>query len=236
MMWLNADVGELADRVKAGDEDALIALLDEANVACGGHAGDDDTMNISVASCRRHGVRINAHPSYPDREGFGRRRVALSRDELVSALRDQLRRLRAHCRAVGVVIDGVKAHGALYHDVSANDDVAAAFAEAVAVVVAEGDVAPTVLLYQGARVPPAFAARSLRVRTEVFADRGIGADGMLIPRGHPGAVLDAAAAAEQARRLITALPPADSICVHGDGDDALATAAAVRAALGARAR
>jgi UPF0271 protein len=236
MMMLNADVGELADRVTRGDEDALISLLDEANIACGGHAGGDDTMAISVASCRRHGVRINAHPSYPDREGFGRRRVPMPSSALTTALRDQMLRLFMFCQQAGVPLDGIKPHGALYHDVSGDDDVAVAFADAAAAVVAVVGKPLPILLLHGVPVPACFVERGLMVRGEVFADRGVDDDGRLLPRGLPGAVLVGDAAAARMRALLQTANGADSVCVHGDGDAAIATAAAVRAVLGPRGR
>ena len=222
-MRLNADVGEIAERVANGDDDALIAVLDDANVACGGHAGDDDTMAASARSCRRHGVRLGAHPSFPDRANFGRTAMTLTAAALSSTTKEQLSRLRDVAQGVGVAVEFVKPHGALYHHLGASLDDALVFVDAVRDVV--GDV-PLVLFHQ-APVRAALVARGVVVVKEGFADRGKDARGFLLPRGAPGALLGPDEAVDQLKRI----SDVDTVCVHGDGPHALAVAQRVSAAL-----
>lgn len=229
-MRLNADVGEIKARVDAGEDDALIAVLDDANVACGGHAGDDNTIDASVRSCLQHGVRLGAHPSFPDRENFGRTAMTLSSSALAATTREQLRRLQTIANARGARVEFVKPHGALYHAVGADLDVALAFVGACVDVV--GDV-PIVLFWQ-APVRAALARRGVVVVKEGFADRGLDDKGFLLPRTAPGALLGPDDAVAQVRRFGDDLADVDTVCVHGDGKDALAVATRVSAALRAR--
>lgn len=224
MPTLNADVGEIKARVDDGADDALIAVLDDANVACGGHAGDDDTIDASVRSCLRHGVRLGAHPSFPDRANFGRTAMTLSAQALASTTRAQLRRLQTIANARGARVEFVKPHGALYHAVGADLDVALAFVGACVDVV--GDV-PLVLFWQ-APVRAALRQRGVVVVKEGFADRGLDDRGFLLPRGAPGALLGEEAAVAQLAKIGDDV---DTVCVHGDGPDALAVARRVAAAL-----
>lgn len=228
-MRLNADVGEIKGRVDDGADDALIAVLDDANVACGGHAGDDDTMDASVRSCLAHDVRLGAHPSFPDRENFGRTAMTLSAQALASTTREQLRRLQTIANARGARIEFVKPHGALYHAIGADLDVALAFVGAACDVV--GDV-PIVLFWQ-APVRAALLARGVTLLREGFADRGVDDKGFLLPRSAPGALLGPD---EAVRQLAKVQHDVDTVCVHGDGPEALTVAAAVRRSLDAAAR
>jgi UPF0271 protein len=232
-MTLNADVGELRERVLSGDEDALIALLDDANVACGGHAGDDDTMVVTLQRCRRHGVRVGAHPSYPDVAGFGRSRLVMEPAALRASLSEQVLGLCRHAANVDVPVAFIKPHGALYHAIGDDDacaDVMADVIDDVAGVI--GRRLPLVLFWQ-ARNRARLQARGLVVMREAFADRGTDDGGWLLPRGQPGAVLGVDAAAAVARTL-AGRSDIDTVCIHGDGDDATAIARAVRDALGPR--
>jgi len=237
---LNADVGELPARVHASDDNAcgeaaLIAILDDANVACGGHAGDTETMRTTLLRCRRAGVRVIAHPSYPDRAGFGRARLTMPPAELTQSLVEQVRALADVAREVGVVVSAIKPHGALYHAIGSDAGVADAAADVVMALERDlGARLPLVLFHQ-ATMAERVRARGVTVWREVFADRGTDASGELLPRDKPGAVLDADAAAAQARRLIDDVArgalAADTVCVHGDGPHATAIARAVRGAL-----
>lgn len=210
------DVGELPS-----ESEALWSVPELLNLACGGHAGDVDSMEAVIACAARTGARVGAHPSYPDRAGFGRVRMDLPPSALRASVREQCARLAPRVR-----VHHVKAHGALYHAADADPVLAAA--------VLDGALDA---LGPGFRVlgPPAGALRAaarergLPFLVEGFADRGLRPDGTLVPRGEPGALLtDPAAAARQARTLRV-----DTVCVHGDTPGALAIARAVRAALAA---
>jgi 5-oxoprolinase (ATP-hydrolysing) subunit A len=219
---LNIDLGELPD-----EPEALYACAAIANVACGGHAGDDASMRRAVAACRAHGVRVGAHPSYPDREGFGRRRFAMRPSALRQTVVEQCARLRAVAEAEGMPVAYVKAHGALYHAAGDDPDVAEALVEgareALGTVVVIG-AAQGALVAASARAGHGYAR-------EAFADRGIADDGSLIPRGQPGAlVVDPTLAAARARSL-AARSDVDTVCVHGDTPGAVDIARAVRRAL-----
>ena len=223
-MLLELDAGERDD-----EPEELWALFDVLNVACGGHAGDEASMARIAAFCAAPAhvsrPRIGAHPSYPDREGFGRRTIAIAEGALAVEIEQQ-------CAALARIAGDVrwmKPHGALYHDAAARPELARA--------IVRGAIAAL-----GARFavigPPAGALRDaataagLAYLREGFADRGTRADGSLVPRGEPGAlVTDPARAAEQARALVER-GGIDAICVHGDTPGALAIARAVREALG----
>lgn len=218
--WLDIDVGELAD-----EPEALYEAADLVNIACGGHAGDDASMTLALQAARRWNARIAAHPSYPDRAGFGRVEIRIEPKDLRESVRSQCAALAAIARTEGLTVEWLKPHGALYHRADADPEIAAAVLEgAIAALGRVGVVGPANgELQRGAR------ARDLPYLREGFADRGIGEDGRLIPRGRPGAVLtDPTLAAAQARSLLGTV---DVLCVHGDQPAAVAVARAVRAAL-----
>lgn len=233
---LNADVGE-ADRPAAGDE-ALLASVTSASVACGFHAGNAHVMRHTVEVAARLGVTVGAHPSYADRDGFGRRDVDVEPARLVDDVLYQIGALEALARAAGTAVRYVKPHGALYHRMHSDPAIARAVAEAVR---AAGDL----VLLAAAGSPAIDVAERLgvTVATEAFADRAYLPGGTLVPRGTVGAVLDdPAAAAAQAVSLacegrVRAIDGswvqvrASSLCVHGDTPAAATLAAAVRAAL-----
>ncbi len=214
---LNIDLGELPD-----EPDELYALAQIASVACGGHAGDRASMQRAAALAARHGAILAAHPSYPDREHFGRRSLPMTPDELRRSVAEQCAALRL---ASGTSLQTAKAHGALYHDLSRDPALAKAFLAGAA----EGLAVPaSALVILG---PPGLAVGEARLLREGFADRGYDGDGRLLPRGTPGALLqDPTAAATQARHL-DATGSFDTLCVHGDSPGAIAVARAVRAAL-----
>lgn len=235
---LNADLGETVDGLPTADDDTLFALISSASVACGGHAGDAASMRASVARAATHGVAVGAHPSFVDRAGFGR--VALAVDPTL--LREQVHGQLVVLVEAGGDLRYVKPHGALYHAVSADRAVADAVAAAVADVSGMLGRALPVLGLDGAIVEAA-AAAGVPFRREAFLDRGYLADGRLVPRSQPGALLrDAAHVADRAVRLATegVVEAVDgtliearavSLCVHGDSPGAVAMARAVRAAL-----
>ena len=222
---LNIDLGELPD-----EPDELYALADLASIACGGHAGDEASMGQAIARARAHGVVLAAHPSYPDRDGFGRRSLALTPAELQHTVAAQCAALRQAGERAGLgaadTVSRVKAHGALYHDVRRDPALAAALLAGAA---AGLGLAADRLVVLG---PPGLAVGAARLLREGFADRGYGPDENLLPRGTPGALLTAEQAATQARRLAAA-GDFDTRCVHGDSTGAVDTARAVRTALSA---
>jgi UPF0271 protein len=211
-MLLNLDGGEHDD-----EPEELWRLADVVCVACGGHAGDEASMARVVAVARA----VGAHPSYPDREGFGRRTIAMAPAELEAAVREQCGRLAALAR-----VQYVKPHGALYHDARVNPALAAAVIAGARAALGDGFAVigpPT-----GALRDAAIAA-GLRYLREGFADRATRPDGTLVPRSEPGALItDPARAAAQARFLAL---EHDTICIHADTPDALAIARAVRTAV-----
>jgi UPF0271 protein len=219
------DLGELPD-----ESEELYASAQVANIACGGHAGDDASMRRALELCRAHGVRLGAHPSYPDRSGFGRRPLTMSAKALRDSIAHQCAQLASIAREYGASIVFVKPHGALYHDARRDD----ALAEALI------GGARRALGANFTMIGPAWGACSrastrahLAYAREGFADRAIRPDGSLVPRDEPGAlVLDPAIAAERAR-AIGSSGEVDTICVHGDTPGAAGIARAVRAALDA---
>lgn len=223
--WLNIDAGELPE------EDAeLYRLAHGVSIACGGHAGDLTSMGRALDLCRLHGCRAGAHPSYPDREGFGRREMHMPVEELGRAVLVQCASLRQLADARGMRISHMKPHGALYH--AANRDPALA---RVIVEAASSALAPAITIVGPASGALADAARAagLGYAREGFADRGTREDGTLIPRGEPGAlILEPALAASTAASLARG-GYVDTLCVHGDSKGALAIARAVRAELDA---
>lgn len=212
---LQLDAGE-------GEPEALWPLVDALAIACGGHAGDDASMTTALEACARLGLVAGAHPSYVDREGFGRRSIAVDGGQLFA-------QCAALARLATVPIAFVKPHGALYHDAARDPAIAEMVVSAA--IRAFGDVAivgpswGTVNALRDVAI-----ARGLHYLREGFADRALRPDGSLVPRGEPGAVLDdPAAAVAQALALVDRV---DVLSLHGDSPNALAIARAVRAALG----
>ncbi|TSC34030.1 LamB/YcsF family protein [Corallococcus sp. Z5C101001] len=222
---LNIDLGELP-----GEDEQLYALAHLANIACGGHAGDAASMRRALELCERHGTRAGAHPSYEDRENFGRKALSVAPEVLRAQVAGQCARLAALARERGVPVRHAKPHGALYH--AANQAPALARAVVDGVVDALGQDVTFVGPGTGALRDAARAA-GLGYAREGFADRGTLPDGTLIPRGQPGAVLtDVALARENTARLATG-GAVDTLCVHGDTPGAVALAREVRAMLDA---
>jgi UPF0271 protein len=222
-MDLNVDLGELPD-----EPEELFDVATQVNVACGGHAGDDTSMLRAARLAARSGAALAAHPSYPDRDGFGRRTIAIEPSALAASLREQCARLAAAARVAGVPVVAVKPHGALYHDANRDPSLASAFADA-----AVGALGAAIAIVGPPRGELSHVAleRKLALLREGFADRGYRADGTLVPRSEPGAlVLDPALAAQQAVRL-AASGEIDTLCLHADTPGVVDRARAVRAAL-----
>lgn len=216
---LNADLGE------GGTEDAnLLGLVSSANIACGGHAGDEATMRRSIELALASGVAIGAHPGYEDREHFGRLAMTLPLEEVTSLVRRQLERLAKLASEAGARLHHVKPHGALYNQASRDPLLAAA------VVAGISGVSPELILYALPNSALAEAGRAARltVRAEGFADRRYRDDGTLMPRGEPGAVIKDVDAAVAQALAIASNGVADTLCVHGDGVTAVAILQALR--------
>ncbi|WP_292831709.1 5-oxoprolinase subunit PxpA [Microbacterium sp.] len=237
---LNADLGETVDGAPTADDAAMFAVISSASIACGGHAGDAASMRDAVALAHRHGVAVGAHPSYPDRAGFGRNRLRMPREELRESVSAQLRALWD----AGADIRYVKPHGALYHAI--RDDRAEAWAVAAAVSDLSQVLGRAVpILGMDGEIDRAAAAAGLPFRREAFLDRAYLPDGSLVPRGNPAALLtEPDRVAARALRVVmeatldaqdgTALRTAAvSLCLHGDSSGAVEMARAVRAALDA---
>jgi UPF0271 protein len=219
------DLGELPN-----EPEVLYELADIANVACGGHAGDDASMRRAVGLCRDHRTTLGAHPSYPDRDGFGRRAMQMSAAALRLSVAEQCASLAAIARTLGEAIAYVKAHGALYH--AAALDVATAEALVQGALESLGSNITMVGPPRGALAETA-ARRKVRYAREGFADRAIRPDGSLVPRGQEGALLvDPAASAERARELASS-GSIETICIHGDTPGAEKIALGVRGVLDA---
>jgi UPF0271 protein len=224
---LNADLGEDPAALAAGLDAALLDLVTSANIACGGHAGDDATMRAVVRLANERGVAVGAHPSFPDRVGFGRRDPGLGTAAIEETVHAQAARLQEIAREEGVPLRHLKPHGALYHAAMERLDVADAIARAAA------RLDRGLVLVGLARAPALdrWRAAGFRTAAEGFADRTYEADGTLRPRERPGALLlDPPAAARQAVALARS-GSVDTICLHGDMPGAVAIALAVRDAL-----
>jgi UPF0271 protein len=233
---LNSDLGEGFGRWRLGDDDAMLAVVSSANVACGFHAGDPATIRRTVRLAVDHGVTLGAHVGYRDLAGFGRRRMDVPSEELQADVAYQIGALAGLAAAEGGRVTYVKPHGALYNTAAVDERVAADIAAAVAAV----DPSLVLLGLPGSRALAAASAAGLATATEAFADRAYRADGTLVPRSEPGSVLDDPDdVARRMLRLATegvveaedgALVPvrADSICVHGDSPGAVAMAVRVR--------
>ena len=244
-MWtidLNADLGEGFGPWTMGDDEAMLAIVSSANVACGGHASDPDTMARTLQLARARGVVTGAHPSYPDKEGFGRRRLPMTPVAIERFTVAQIGALIGIGRLVGQPILYVKPHGALAN-VAAED---AAVAEAIVCAVHAVDPQLAILAISGTMLERVARARGLAVFSEIFADRGYTSEGLLVPRSEPGALIHDPDAA--LNRLLgffrnRQMPAVDgdpvtlaahSVCIHGDSPDAVAMAQHIRSGFTAR--
>lgn len=236
---LNSDLGESFGNYTIGMDDAVIAHISSANVACGYHAGDPLVMDKTVASCKTAGVAVGAHPGYPDLIGFGRRNIACSPKDAKAYVKYQLGALIAFTTAHGLKLQHCKPHGALYNQAAKDPALARAIAEAVY------EVDPNIILLGLANsfLISEAEAVGLKAASEVFADRAYQADGSLVPRSKPGAVIhDKEEAIARTIRMVkegtvvaitgeTVPLKADSICVHGDNPSAVEFVKNIRARL-----
>lgn len=230
---LNADLGE-----GSSADSELMTLVTSVNIACGFHAGDAQTMLESVRNAIKNGVAIGAHPSFPDRENFGRTAMDLPPETVYAQVLYQIGALEAMVRAQNGVMRHVKPHGMLYNQAAKDADLADAIARAVR------DCNPQLILVglAGSQLIRAGERLGLTTRQEVFADRGYQPDGSLVPRTQAGALItDEAKALAQTLEMVRAgrviavdgTPAnvhADTVCLHGDGEHALQFARRLRAA------
>lgn len=236
---LNSDLGESFGRYTLGMDDKIIPLITSANVACGYHASDPVVMEKTIAMAKEAGIRVGAHPGFPDLMGFGRRNMNVSPAEAKAYTLYQLGALDGFCRAAGVKLQHVKPHGAFYNMAAKDYKLSVAICEAIK----NFDKDLIVLALSGGELAKAAKDMGLRTALEVFADRGYEEDGTLVDRRKEGAIItDEQEAIDRVIRMVkekkvTAVTgrdisiQADSVCVHGDGVKALAFVEKIRAAL-----
>lgn len=233
---LNADLGEGFGPWTMGDDAQMLSLVTSASIACGGHAGDPETMYRTLMQAKKNGVNVGAHPGYADRAGFGRRVIPMSPDEIGRMCAAQIGALMGVAALVGVPVTYVKPHGALGNLAARDRGVADAIVAAVRGV----DPKLAILAISGTQSEEAARAAGAPVFSEIFADRGYLASGQLVPRNQDGAMIHDAveAAARLMSFLETGLMPvvdgapiklaAHSICVHGDSPGAVDMTRAIR--------
>lgn len=233
---LNCDLGEAFGNYSFGGDHQIIPLITSANIACGFHAGDENVMYETVKLAKENGVGIGAHPGFHDIQGFGRRNMDLSPDEIYTLVAYQIGALSAFCRIHDVKINHVKPHGALYNMGARDKDIAHAIAQAVY------DVDPSLILVglSNTLLVSEAEAVGLKAANEVFADRRYEENGQLVNRKEADAVLtDTDEAIEQVVKMVKENKviaktgkeielKADTICVHGDGAHALEFVSKIR--------
>jgi 5-oxoprolinase (ATP-hydrolysing) subunit A len=236
---LNCDMGESFGAWAMGADAAILPHVTSVNIACGFHAGDPSVMRATVQSAAALGLAIGAHPGLPDLLGFGRRIMSVSPTEAYDMVVYQVGALQAVARAAGATLQHVKPHGALYNMAAADD----ALADAIARAVKDVDATLVLVGLSGSVSIDAGIRHGLRTAREVFADRNYRANGSLVPRSSPGAlVTDVDAAVARALRMVRSgrvtasdgtdlTVVADTICIHGDAPGAAAFAQHIRSAL-----
>ncbi|BBX29075.1 LamB/YcsF family protein [Mycolicibacterium alvei] len=233
---LNADLGEGFGAWNHGDDEAMLAVVTSANMACGFHAGDPALLLRTCRQAAARGVRVGAQVSYRDLAGFGRRFIDVSPEDLAADVMYQIGALQALAHAAGTTVAYVKPHGALYNAIVSHREQATAVAAAVAAI----DARLPVLGLAGSALFEEADRLGLRTVAEAFADRAYQPDGTLVSRREPGAVLhDPAEIADRVARMVTAgevtavdgsviSVTVDSVCVHGDSPGAVQIATTVR--------
>lgn len=228
---LNSDLGE-----GCGGDEAMLRIVTSANIACGGHAGDAETMRKTISLAMEHGVSVGAHPSYPDKAGFGRRHMKCSPVEIRDFVRRQIVELVEHAHSLGAHVTYVKPHGALGNDAAAHR----AIADAVVDGIQAADPRLAVLAISATHLEQAARDRGSLVFPEIYADRGYTDDGLLVPRSQPGAIIEGVEEAVARLRsyvetgMLTTVGhvrislAGASICVHGDSEHAVEMAGAIR--------
>ena len=228
---LNCDIGE-----GCGNDAELMRHITSANIACGFHAGDEATMRRTVELALENGVAVGAHPGYRDRENFGRTEMALSFGEIFDVVTDQILALRNICKTLGGRLHHVKPHGALYNQAAKAPEIARAIAEAIAA------IDPDLVLYglSGSHLVSEAEKVGLNTASEVFADRTYQEDGTLTPRSQPNALITETETSltqvldmvkyGRVRSLEATMVAikAETICIHGDGPNAVSFAETIR--------
>ncbi len=238
-LLLNADMGESFGPWVMGLDHQVMPHVDLANIACGFHASDPDVMRRTVRMAAEHSVGIGAHPAYPDLVGFGRRSMACSPAEIENLVLYQVGALAAMCRAEGTGIRYVKPHGALYNDMARTPGIFSAVARAIKAYDPELPLM-TLATRDTSAIRELAREHGLTLWFEAFADRAYDGDGRLVSRTQPGAVHhDPNVILDQAQRIATGQPltasdgneltlEADTLCVHGDNEESVASVRAIR--------
>lgn len=223
---INCDLGE--GSAISGSDEAVMPFITSANIACGFHAGDPLTMEKTIRSAVMHGVAVGAHPGYPDREGFGRRKMAMDRDELRAMILYQAAALKGMAEAAGTRMTHVKPHGALYNSAATDFEMSLTIARAVK----ELDSSLVLVGLSGSQIIRAARETGIACASEVFADRNYNDDGTLVSRDLPGAVIhDTGIMIQRVIRMIKEKTvvtvtgriiavEADTVCIHGDNEAA----------------
>jgi len=226
---LNCDMGEGFGVYSIGNDEQVMPFITSANIACGFHAADPETIWKTIKMAKASNVAVGAHPSYPDLVGFGRRPMEVSPDEVLADVLYQIGALSAFCKREGVRLQHVKPHGALYNKAAVNSAIALAIAEAIKTI----DPELYMVCLSNSEMVTAAQSVGIRYVEEVFADRAYTMEGKLVPRTQPGAVIhDPAEAAERVLTMVrdrcviaidgTPVPlTAQTICVHGDTAEAI---------------
>lgn len=236
---LNADLGESFGNYKCGMDEEVIPYISSANVACGFHASDPVVMDQTVCLAKKYGVKVGAHPGFPDLVGFGRRYLKVSPGELKAMVRYQIGALGAFCTAHGIRLSHVKPHGAMYNMAAKDKGLALAIAQGIK----EVDPGLILLGLSGSCLVEAAQEVGLMGANEVFADRAYNSDGTLVDRSKAGAIITDET--EAIRRVVKMVKTgtvtsidgteikvrADSVCLHGDGIKAVEFARRIHTAL-----
>lgn len=242
-LTLNCDLGESFGSWKMGMDEAVMPHIHQANIACGFHAGDAIIMRKTLALAKANGVSVGAHPAYPDLQGFGRRSMNCSHEEIVAYVQYQIGAIEGMAKSMGLSLDYVKPHGALYNDMMAKDNVRAAVMEAVA-----SHHSKPALMLQAVPENELHSEEAenlgLSLHFEAFADRCYDDDGKLLSRTKEGAVHTREKMMAQVKQLCDSgtvttvsghtLPLlADTLCVHGDNEAGVQAIADIRALIDA---
>ena len=242
-MKLNCDLGESFGAWSMPVEAAIMAEIDQANIACGFHAGDPLVMKQAIRLAKQHDVDIGAHPAYPDLQGFGRRSMAIAADELSAMIQYQVSALSGMAKVCGANVSYVKPHGALYNDMMKDTAVMRTVMQSIAEINMKSLNSPLALMVQAtsqnAAIKEAAQEWELPLYFEAFSDRRYTDEGLLQSRLIEGAVLSESDALLQAKQLIssgtvttasgaTLAIEADSLCVHGDTKGAVSIAKKIR--------
>ncbi|WP_342578166.1 5-oxoprolinase subunit PxpA [Psychrobacillus sp. FSL K6-2843] len=236
---INADVGESFGSFKIGEDEELFKVITSANIACGFHAGDFTVMNSTVQEAKKNNLSIGAHPGFPDKQGFGRRNMNMSPNEIYEMIIYQIGALKAFCQIQNVQLAHVKPHGALYNMAAINSSIARAIARAVY------DIEPNAILFGLSNSEIIVAGKDLGLQTaqEAFADRLYDEEGYLVSRTEPNAVLATVEdVVNQALRIVKGNEVktktgniisihADTLCFHGDGKNVSSIVKKVRMVL-----